>query len=111
MKKIVFLMYTHVSLKKKLSNPFAAKSQLQAQHPDIAGRIISMALESVDYSEERACQILKIVMQDETKPTVGQSTTDGVVKKTVKQPSIRYTCYFDCFFLIGDVYMHDLCLT
>lgn len=30
----------------------------------MAERIIVMALESVDYSVDRACQILKIVMQD-----------------------------------------------
>lgn len=38
--------------------------QLQAQYSDVAERIIVMALESVDYSVERACQILQIVMQD-----------------------------------------------
>lgn len=31
----------------------------------MAGRIITMALDSVDYSEERACKILEIVMQDD----------------------------------------------
>lgn len=31
----------------------------------MAGRIITMALESVDYSEEKACKILEIVMQDD----------------------------------------------
>lgn len=39
--------------------------QLQAQYSDVAERIIVMALESVDYSVDRACQILKIVVQDD----------------------------------------------
>ncbi|XP_037040382.1 uncharacterized protein LOC119077316 isoform X2 [Bradysia coprophila] len=41
------------------------KMQLQAQYSDVAERIIVMALESVDYSVDRACQILQIVMQDD----------------------------------------------
>ncbi|KAJ6632623.1 hypothetical protein Bhyg_16657 [Pseudolycoriella hygida] len=44
---------------------FTVKVQLQAQYSDVAERIIVMALESVDYSVDRACQILKIVMQDD----------------------------------------------
>lgn len=41
------------------------RNQLQAKYTDIAGRIIAMALESVDYSEEKAMKILEIVMQDD----------------------------------------------
>lgn len=44
---------------------FLVKLQLQAQYSDVAERIIVMALESVDYSVDRACQILQIVMQDD----------------------------------------------
>lgn len=44
---------------------FAVKNQLKARYKDVAGRIITMALESVDYSEEKACKILEIVMQDD----------------------------------------------
>lgn len=44
---------------------FTVKLQLQAQYKDVAERIIVMALESVDYSVDRACQILQIVMQDD----------------------------------------------
>lgn len=44
---------------------FSVKSQLKARYKDVAGRIITMALESVDYSEEKACKILEIVMQDD----------------------------------------------
>lgn len=38
---------------------------MQAKYADVAGRIIAMALESVDYSEEKAIKILEIVMQDD----------------------------------------------
>ncbi|XP_058836694.1 uncharacterized protein LOC131693131 isoform X6 [Topomyia yanbarensis] len=41
------------------------KARLQAKYKDIAERIISMALESVDYSEDRAKQILNIVIQED----------------------------------------------
>lgn len=44
---------------------FTVKSHLKARYKDVAGRIITMALESVDYSEEKACKILEIVMQDD----------------------------------------------
>lgn len=43
----------------------AVKNQLKARYKDVAGRIITMALDSVDYSEEKACKILEIVMQDD----------------------------------------------
>lgn len=51
----------------------AVKAQMQAQYAEIPGRIITMALESVDYSEDRACQILKIVQQDDAKPAPAAS--------------------------------------
>lgn len=44
---------------------FLVKTHLKSRYPDIAGRIITMALESVDYSEEKALKILEIVMQDD----------------------------------------------
>ncbi|XP_065090691.1 BAG family molecular chaperone regulator 3 isoform X4 [Ochlerotatus camptorhynchus] len=41
------------------------KSRVQSKYKDIAERIILMALESVDYSEDRAKQILNIVIQED----------------------------------------------
>lgn len=58
------------------------KIQLQAQYSDVAERIIVMALESVDYSVDRACQILQIVMQDDK----SGSKTDKI--SVVEDPSI-----------------------
>lgn len=41
------------------------KKTLQERYKDIAERIILMALESVNYSEDRASQILQIVLQED----------------------------------------------
>lgn len=45
----------------------AVKAQLQDKYKDVAERIITMALESVDYSEEKAQKILEIVLQNDEK--------------------------------------------
>lgn len=49
----------------QLFSIFLVKNQLQARYKDVADRIITMALESVDYSEEKASKILEIVLQDD----------------------------------------------
>lgn len=42
------------------------KSKLESQfESSIPARVISMALESVDYSEEKALKILQIVLQED----------------------------------------------
>lgn len=43
------------------------KEKLQSKYASIAERIILMALESVDYSEDKAIQILNIVVADTKK--------------------------------------------
>lgn len=43
------------------------KEKLQSKYASIAERIILMALESVDYSEDKAIQILNIVVADAKK--------------------------------------------
>ncbi|XP_037905515.1 uncharacterized protein LOC119648092 isoform X2 [Hermetia illucens] len=64
------------------------KQTLQTQYKSIAERIILMALESVNYSEDRASQILQIVLQEDEskekkkKPKEGEtSKLEGVVKE------------------------------
>lgn len=43
------------------------KARLQSQYKDmIPEKVISMALESVDFSEEKALRILDIVLQEDT---------------------------------------------
>ncbi|GLV33923.1 uncharacterized protein CBL_11193 [Carabus blaptoides fortunei] len=46
----------------------AVKTTLQNKYKDIPERVIVIALESVDYNESRACQILDIMMQEENSP-------------------------------------------
>lgn len=43
------------------------KEKLQSKYASIAERIILMALESVDYSEDKVIQILNIVVADTKK--------------------------------------------
>lgn len=56
---------------------------MKARYKNVAGRIITMALESVDYSEEKACRILEIVMQDD-KRIITSTTTKGEIHQQVK---------------------------
>lgn len=53
---------------------------MKARYKNVAGRIITMALESVDYSEEKACKILEIVMQDDK----NTASKDGEIQQKVK---------------------------
>lgn len=74
------------------------KQTLQTQYKSIAERIILMALESVNYSEDRASQILQIVLQEDEskekkkKPKEGEtSKLEGVVKEEPETISERST--------------------
>lgn len=53
---------------------------MKARYKNVAGRIITMALESVDYSEEKACRILEIVIQEDK----NTATKDGEIQQQVK---------------------------
>lgn len=60
------------------------KVKLQSLYESIAERIILMALESVDYSEDKAVQILNIVVADtqkEEEEAVANATSDGKVNE------------------------------
>lgn len=43
------------------------KARLEEKYPDIPERVVTIALESVDFNEERAGQILNIMVQEEEK--------------------------------------------
>jgi hypothetical protein len=45
----------------------SVKARLQEKYSDIPERVITIALESVDFDEERAGQILNIMVQEEEK--------------------------------------------
>ncbi|XP_022832968.1 uncharacterized protein LOC111360902 isoform X4 [Spodoptera litura] len=57
-----------VTIMKTFAEKCELKEKLQKKYTDIAERVISLALESVDYHEERAEQILNAVLQDEAAP-------------------------------------------
>lgn len=44
------------------------RDRLKKVHPDLAEQLISMALDSVDYDEKRAGQILNMMINDEITP-------------------------------------------
>lgn len=60
------------------SQKFPVRQKLQTQFTDIPERVVLMALESVEYSEERAIQILNIVMQEDNLETKTVETTEGI---------------------------------
>ncbi|XP_055715895.1 uncharacterized protein LOC129809810 isoform X2 [Phlebotomus papatasi] len=61
------------------------KLRLQSQYKDIPEKIISMALESVDYSEDRALAILNIVVQEDDKNAKVESAAATKVEKKVTE--------------------------
>lgn len=72
------------------------KGDLQERYKDVAEKIITMALESVDYSEEKAHKILQIVLQDdqnvkeetkrafEEKPTIENEAENNDTSKQIE---------------------------
>lgn len=55
------------------------KTKLQQTYENIPERIILMALESVDYSEDKAIQILNIVVEDDNKKINEKKNEDSDV--------------------------------
>lgn len=53
------------------------KEKLKSLYESIAERIILMALESVDYSEDKAIQILNIVVADTQKLVAGDDAEEA----------------------------------
>jgi hypothetical protein len=63
---------------------FSAKSRLQEQYPDIPERVVTIALESVDYDVDRASQILNIMVQEEEKKQTSEPTSSKESYVTIK---------------------------
>ncbi|XP_059621075.1 uncharacterized protein LOC132264775 isoform X2 [Phlebotomus argentipes] len=61
------------------------KVRLQSQYKDIPEKIIAMALESVDYSEDKALAILNIVVQEDDKNAKATENTPAKVEKKVAE--------------------------
>lgn len=75
------------------------KAKLQAQYKDsIPERVIAMALESVDYSEDKALKILDIVLQEDRdskqKSEKERKKGDGVEKNvSFKEPRYEWILF------------------
>ncbi|CAB3226432.1 unnamed protein product [Arctia plantaginis] len=59
-----------VTIMKTLAEKNELKEKLQEKYTSIAERVITIALESVDFNEERAEQFLNAVLQEEAAPKV-----------------------------------------
>ncbi|PSN52977.1 hypothetical protein C0J52_01127 [Blattella germanica] len=86
---------------KSLEEKQKMKSRLQEQYPDIPERVVSIALDSVDFDEERAKQILNIMIKEEekTKPSKPSSSKERVSRgtsttedKEYKSPYLMKVC-------------------
>lgn len=54
------------------------KARLQEQYPDIPERVVTIALDSSDFDEERASHILLVMVQEETsKPSSADASTSS----------------------------------
>ncbi|CAH2035702.1 unnamed protein product, partial [Iphiclides podalirius] len=72
-----------VTIMKTLEEKMELKQKLQKKYNGVAERVISIALESVDFNEARAEQILTAVVQEEDAPKV----TKTVEVKETRRPS------------------------
>lgn len=67
---------------------YLVKLRLQGQYKNVAERIISMALDSVDYSEEKACQILNIVQQEDNDQKKLEQKSEITVPATTSEGNV-----------------------
>ncbi|XP_026736158.1 uncharacterized protein LOC113499797 isoform X3 [Trichoplusia ni] len=73
-----------VTIMKTTAEKNELKEKLQSKYSGIAERVISIALESVEYNEERAEQILNAVLQEEAAPKVAKVE----VKETRRESTV-----------------------
>jgi hypothetical protein len=67
------------------------KARLQSQYKGIPEKIISMALESVDFSEEKALKILDIVVQEDKDKDTKKKSEKKKTESVEKNVSFRET--------------------
>ncbi|XP_067013924.2 uncharacterized protein [Anabrus simplex] len=79
---------------KSLEEKQKMKARLQELHQDVPDRVVTMALESVDFDEERAAQILQFMVQEEkrsmgkeVKPIISESKSKEVKPTAESEPS------------------------
>lgn len=72
------------------SYPVPVKRQLKRKYSTVAERVIGLALESVDYNEERAEQILAALLQEESTPRPVRKNDEKLPRPLQPDAVIRY---------------------
>ncbi|CAH0703172.1 unnamed protein product [Spodoptera exigua] len=75
-----------VTIMKTFAEKCELKEKLQKKYTGIAERVIALALESVDYHEERAEQILNAVLQDEAAPKAVKVEIKETLRPATAEP-------------------------
>uniref|UniRef100_A0A2H1X334 SFRICE_022188 n=1 Tax=Spodoptera frugiperda TaxID=7108 RepID=A0A2H1X334_SPOFR len=75
-----------VTIMKTFAEKCELKEKLQKKYTGIAERVIALALESVDYHEERAEQILNAVLQDEAAPKTAKVEVKETLRPATAEP-------------------------
>jgi hypothetical protein len=78
---------------KSLEEKQKMKIRLQDQYPEIPEHVVTIALDSSDFDEERAALILQVMVQEETtKPSSGDASTssskEGMNQEVKSQPLV-----------------------
>lgn len=71
------------------------KARLQENYPDIPERVITIALESVDFDVDRASQILNIMVQEEEKKQTSEPTSIRETQPEEAHPSPQLAVELD----------------
>ncbi|CAK1554688.1 unnamed protein product [Leptosia nina] len=79
----------NVTIMKTTEERNKIKESFQKKYSSIAERVVSIALESVDYNEERAEQILDAVLQEDQAPKVSKPIDVKEIKRSDQTESKR----------------------
>lgn len=90
-------MYNNVYYKRP---SILVKSKLEKKYKGIDERLVTLALESVDYNEDRAEQILNAVLLDDSNPKIATSTPDKHITKSAPIGSLPGFVLFCLFFVL-----------
>jgi hypothetical protein len=75
---------------------FSVKARLQENYPDIPERVVTIALESVDFDVDRASQILNIMVQEEEKK---QTSEPASIRETYVTNVVRFNLSFTSLYI------------
>ncbi|XP_047524973.1 uncharacterized protein LOC125062835 isoform X5 [Pieris napi] len=80
----------NVTLMKTTEERKQIKENFQKKYSSIAERVVSIALESVDYNEERAEQILNAVIQEDAQAPKSVTVTQAKETKRTETPETKF---------------------